>query len=83
VINESQFIYAVYWVSIHTGKSLSSMLPSATVMLASSVSPLAHTDQLPDYQMTADTHQYDEQQNGACSLIHTAYIPYLSYCALS
>jgi len=38
------------------------MLPSATMTLASFVSPLAHTDQLPDQgQMTADTHQYDEQ----------------------
>ena len=38
------------------------VLPSATVMLASCVSPLAHTDQLPDQdQMTADAHQYDEQ----------------------
>ena len=38
------------------------LLPSATAMLATCVSPLAHTDQLPDQgQMTADTHQYDEQ----------------------
>ena len=44
-------------------------------MLASCVSPLAHTDQLPDQgQMTADTHQYDEQQNGVYSLLNTAYI---------
>jgi len=50
-------------------------LPSATVMLASCVSPLAHTDQLPDQgQMTADAHQYDEQQNGVYSLLNTAYI---------
>ena len=42
--------------------SSSSLLPSAAAMLASCVSPLAHTDQLPDQgQMTADAHQYDEQ----------------------
>ena len=47
-------------------------------MLASCVNPLAHTDQLPDQgQMTADTHQYDEQQNGVYSLLSTAYIPLL------
>jgi len=47
-------------------------------MLASCVSPLAHTDQLPDQgQMTADTHQYDEQQNGVYSLLSTACIPLL------
>ena len=35
---------------------LVTLLPSATAMLASCVSPLAHTDQLPDQgQMTADT----------------------------
>ena len=54
------------------------VLPSATVMLASCVSPLAHTDQLPDQgQITADAHQYDEQQNGVYSLLSTAYIPLL------
>jgi len=38
------------------------LLPSATVMLATCVSPLVQTDQLPDQgQMTADAHQYDEQ----------------------
>ena len=51
------------------------LLPSATVMLASCVSPLAHTDQLPDQgQMTANAHQYDEQQNGLSSLLSTTYI---------
>ena len=58
----------MYWRSV----------ASATVMLASCVSPLAHTDQLPDQgQMTADAHQYDEQQNGVYSLLSTAYIPLL------
>ena len=43
-------------------ETLIMVLPSATVMLASCVSPLEHTDQLPDQgQITADTHQYDEQ----------------------
>ena len=57
-------------------KNIHSLLPSATVMLASCVSPLAHTDQLPDQgQMTADTHQYDKQQNGIYSLLSKAYIP--------
>ena len=33
------------------------------------------TDQQPDQgQMTADAHQYDEQQNGVYSLLNTAYI---------
>ena len=37
--------------------------------------PSLHTDQLPDHgQMTADIHQYDEQQNGLYSLLNTAYI---------
>ena len=50
------------------------LLPSATVMLATCVSPLVQTDQLPDQgQMTADAHQYDEQQNGIYSLLSTAY----------
>ena len=54
------------------------MLPSATMMLATCVSPLAYTDQLPDQgQMSADAHQYDEQQNGVYSLLSTAYIPLL------
>ena len=43
-------------------QDLTTVLLSATVMLASRVSPIVHTDQLPDQgQMTADTHQYDEQ----------------------
>ena len=51
------------------------LLTSTTVMLASCVSPLAHTDQLPDQgQMTANAHQYDEQQNGLSSLLSTTYI---------
>ena len=49
------------------------------MMLATCVSPLAHTDQLPDQdQMTANAYQYDEQQNGVYSLLNTAYIFYLS-----
>ena len=43
-------------------KASDMLLPSATMMLATCASPLAHTDQLPDQgQMTADAHQYDEQ----------------------
>ena len=45
------------------GDSLSlAIVAFTTAMLATCVSPLAHTDQLPDQgQMTADAHQYDEQ----------------------
>jgi len=60
------------WITIQT---FYMVLLSATMMLATCVSPLAHTDQSPDQdQMTADAHQYDEQQNGVYSLQSTAYL---------